>query len=780
MRTFAFLLLALLASPTVFIAQAPPAPATAASKAAFTADDMLKVATLSVLDLSDDGRQVAVAARRLQDNAEVDNTRYGDPTYMAPAFVRLMVIDTASGATQNPFKELVNVQQASWSHDGKHLAVITAVNGGAPKTGQPSLPVVRLSIWDADRAVLAEVSLKGDLALSANSGLEWLPDDKRLVVTCRSAQWDKEGADRFRTLTQGPVIVHGSKEPFLEWDALRRSSRRRTIVELDPATGQVAPLLTDAMVSSYTLARDGSFVTFLQDVTEKTDYEEINGTLNDVRLLPRPAAAPRTIVAGNDLKGLQLRWSDDGRAFAYAKKGEVFVQRIDEARPRSLTPEVNEKPASPSPAAAPGTAGSTPAPAAGTIAAPDDSDKKEQFSVVSFSRDGSVLLATTKKAWYAIRVGDGSRRPLMTLDPDKEETSPKIDPIGWSPDGEGLFATWSARDTWERGIVRINVANGEMTSLVKDARLFGGFRFSRDGRTVVFTLSDGDQPAELYAADSGFAQIRRLTGVNEWVAAGRTLPRSELVSYRDSDGKRLHGVLRYPVNYVKGQKYPTVFEIYETFFDNGFNGRAAFLANQGYAVFHPSVNLIQTRPGEAWIKGVTSAANRLIEMGVADADKLGVHGTSYGGYATCLLITQTDRFKAAINISGKVDMVSFYTDSPRLGVRNTHAPEKSQDRLGATLWEHPERYLEHSAILHADRVKTPLLCITGDQDPNVPSSQSREMYYALRRLGKEVEWVRYANGAHRPPNSAAESIDFEQRILGWYDKYLKKKTEGGR
>jgi len=62
----------------------------------------------------------------------------------------------------------------------------------------------------------------------------------------------------------------------------------------------------------------------------------------------------------------------------------------------------------------------------------------------------------------------------------------------------------------------------------------------------------------------------------------------------------------------------------------------------------------------------------------------------------------------------------------------------------------------------------------------VPSSQSREMYYALRRLGKEVEWVRYANGAHRPPNSAAESIDFEQRILGWYDKYLKKKTEGGR
>jgi dipeptidyl aminopeptidase/acylaminoacyl peptidase len=90
---------------------------------------------------------------------------------------------------------------------------------------------------------------------------------------------------------------------------------------------------------------------------------------------------------------------------------------------------------------------------------------------------------------------------------------------------------------------------------------------------------------------------------------------------------------------------------------------------------------------------------------------------------------------------------------------------------------YPERYLAHSAVLQADRIKTPLLNITGDQDPNVPASQSREMYYAMRRLGKDVEWVRYVNGGHRPPNSAAESIDFEQRILGWYDKHLKKPAD---
>jgi dipeptidyl aminopeptidase/acylaminoacyl peptidase len=77
----------------------------------------------------------------------------------------------------------------------------------------------------------------------------------------------------------------------------------------------------------------------------------------------------------------------------------------------------------------------------------------------------------------------------------------------------------------------------------------------------------------LYVADAAFTRVRKLTDLNPWMA-GRALPTSELVSYRDVDGKVLHGVLRYPVNYVKGQTYPTIFEIYETFFDNGFNGRA--------------------------------------------------------------------------------------------------------------------------------------------------------------------------------------------------------------
>jgi dipeptidyl aminopeptidase/acylaminoacyl peptidase len=728
-------------------------PSAAAQTTPFTAEDILTVASINVLDVSEDGRWVAASVRRPLDNETTDHRRFGDPTYLAPARVALRIIDTASGATETPFKDLVNVRDAKWSRDGGSLGVLIARE---PERADDS-PATDLFVWSTATRTLRELRLDGAHRVALNSTINWTPDGRALVLALRDPALDREARASFKAVTEGPIVVHRSSAPFLEWDALRRSDRTRTIALVDAASGAVRTLVPQGRFTSFQAARGGTFLTLMQDVTAKTDYDAIGGTDNELKYVDLRSGDTRVVLPAKDLKGLQLRWSYDGRMFAYAKRGEIFVQSVEATEPRSLTPRPakKEEPADKPPA-------------------PDEdaSRGEESFSPVSFSRDGTRLLATSRKGWYVLPVAGGGRELIVPF-AEEEDRNPRISAIDWAPDGSAIYATWSERDRWERGIVRIDVARKTVTPLVKDARLYAGVSLSRDGNRFVFTMADGDRPADLYTADTSFSRTTRLSDVNPWLA-GKALPRSELIGYRDVDGKQLYGVLRYPVGYEKGRSYPVVFEIYETFFDNGFNGRAAFLTNHGYAVFHPSVNLVVGRPGEAWVKGVTSAANRLIDLGIADPERLGVHGTSYGGYATALLITQTDRFKAAINISGKVDMVSFYTDSPRLGVRNTHAPEKSQDRIGGTLWEYPERYLEHSAVLRADRVKTPLLNITGDQDPNVPASQSREMYYALRRLGKEVEWVRYVNGGHRPPNSNAEAIDFEQRILAWYDKYLKK------
>ena len=297
-------------------------------------------------------------------------------------------------------------------------------------------------------------------------------------------------------------------------------------------------------------------------------------------------------------------------------------------------------------------------------------------------------------------------------------------------------------------------------------------------RQSLFLQSDGDRPDDLYIADAGLSEIRRLTELNPWIR-DKKMTQSELISYRDVDGDELYGILYYPADYEEGKKYPLVCEIYERFFNNGYRSSANIIANEGYFMFRPSVDLEQGYPGEAWMKGVTSGINKLIDLGLVDEDKLGVHGTSYGGYAASLLITQTDRFAAAINISGKVNIISFLGDSPKIGTRNYAAAEVGQDRIGETLWEAPMKYFAHSAVLYADRINTPHLLLTGEGDWNVPGTNTRELYYALRRLGKKVVWVNYMKAGHGGGWAGTDEDYFDQwkRILDWYRTYFESEGD---
>ena len=188
--------------------------------APLTADDMLKVATASVLDVSDDGRRVALTTRRTFDNAEMNHRRYGDPTYVQPAAVRLMVIDIVSGATQPVLPDLADIRQAAWSHDGSRLAFLQIFGSGPAADA-----TVRLRVWEAARATVRDVALKGDAQVSVNSGLAWSADDARVVVSLRTKQRDAEARARFTALTEGPIIVQSSKDSFLEWDDLSRTAR---------------------------------------------------------------------------------------------------------------------------------------------------------------------------------------------------------------------------------------------------------------------------------------------------------------------------------------------------------------------------------------------------------------------------------------------------------------------------------------------------------------------------------------------------------------------------
>jgi dipeptidyl aminopeptidase/acylaminoacyl peptidase len=745
------LVLAVASSQVMALASAAPEPA---PDSAFTVDDLIAVRNVSAADLSEDGRWVAATVSSLGDRIGVDNYRFGDPTYVAPSLADVLVIDTHTARSQSVFPDKRQVRALKWSPDASRLGMLLLKGGSFG-------PV----IWERATGRLSDVRLPKETRVADNTELEWSPDGSQLLLAARNGEWVKKARERFEAETRGPVVVHSSKEPFLAWEDLRRLAAVRSLVAYDVKAGRAREVLGEMKLGAFNLSEDGSFVAYQEDITKKTDYDVIFGSESRVQIIPAAGGEPRVVIKST--KGINVIWSRDGRRYAYSKDGQIFFGSIDDKEPRQLTGKKEEK-------------AEKPADDAGAEKPKDDADKdaekqrrdKERFNAVRLSRAGDRLIASNKEGLWLIDTASGAKELFLKV-AEEDKEAPRYQVVDWSPAGDRVYLSYASRTKWERGVVRYDIKARRMEDLLKDSRIYSGFRLSRDGRTFVFGAADGNRPADLFAADADFKSVRRLTEANPQLKQER-LARTELVSYLDADGNKTYGVLYYPVDYEPGKKYPTVFNIYEQYFDDTFSGTINILTASGYAVMQPSVNLEIGFPGEAWVKGVTSAANKLIEMGVADPERLGVQGTSYGGYAVNLLITQTGRFKAAINISGKVNMVSFYTDSPRLGVRNIHAPEKSQDRIGATLWQQPQKYIQHSAIMFADRIKTPLLLMTGDQDHNVPARQAMEMYYALRRLGKKVEWVNYINGGHGMPTSTVEEVkDYHRRIVSWYDNHLK-------
>ena len=731
-------------------------PAAAVADSLFTAEDGLDIVSYNALDLTSDGRWLAATSQTRRDALGVDYRRDGDPTYIRPAASRVWVMDTRSGAARAIYPDKRNVRTARWSPDGSRLALL--VLDGTSGAYQPV-------IWDRASSRLTTIGAPAGKYVAENSELRWSADGKRLLYALHTFAWRKAARDSFAVMTAGPVFVQSSENPFLAWDALRRTANVRSVVAYDIASGKTTELLPETMVASWEPSDDGATLSYTEDITKKTDYDVIFGS--ESKLVARglgcaPAAVactkPRVLLS--TLKGTNVVWSEDGTHYAYAKDGRVYVASVADTMARQVAGPAADTKQRDAPA--------------DTSREARDRRERERFRVVRYSPANDALVIANSQGYWLLDLPGASKQLIVESSDSSSSPLPRVTLAAWSSDGKKLYFTTASRTKWERGIVRYDRATGNKQTLISDGRTYSNLRLSKDGQVAVLNVAEGNRPPALYVADADLGSLRPLVDANPQLKAKRFGP-TGLVSYLDADGHSKYAVVYYPVGYERGRAYPTIFIVYEDFFDDSFDAVANVLTANGYVVVKPSVDFDIGYPGEAWIKGVTAAANKLIDMGVADSARLGVHGTSYGGYATNLLITQTNRFKAAINISGKVDVISFYTDSPRLGVRNVHAAEKSQDRLGATLWQQPQKYVQQSAIMFADRIQTPLMLITGAQDSNVPADNTREMYYALRRLGKEVVWVNYMNGGHGGGNATAEDVlDMQRRLLAWYDAKLKR------
>jgi dipeptidyl aminopeptidase/acylaminoacyl peptidase len=301
---------------------------------------------------------------------------------------------------------------------------------------------------------------------------------------------------------------------------------------------------------------------------------------------------------------------------------------------------------------------------------------------------------------------------------------------------------------------------------------------SAKNRSVV--VSGGDATyADIYAFENG--ALRQLTHQNDALFAELDMATTEEVGFKSKDGTEIHGLLTYPAGYVKGTKVPLLLRIH-----GGPNGqdqhsfsleRQVFAAN-GYAVLAVNYRGSAGRGqkfsraifadwGHYEVEDLQAGVDHVIKMGVADPDRLGVGGWSYGGILTDYMIASDTRYKAATSGAGTAFTVSFYgTDQYIIQYDNEIGPP-----WDPKAWETYQKL--SYPFLHADRIKTPTLFLSGDRDFNVPTAGSEQMYQALRSLGLETQLVIYPNQFHGISRPSYIRDRFEQ-YLAWYNKYLKK------
>lgn len=260
--------------------------------------------------------------------------------------------------------------------------------------------------------------------------------------------------------------------------------------------------------------------------------------------------------------------------------------------------------------------------------------------------------------------------------------------------------------------------------------------------------------------------------------------RPEIVSYYNSRGQQLQGILYYPTGYDSTKNYPMIVRIYEkqswAFYDyvnpstrsqSGYN-KTNFVT-QGYFVFEPDINYEMGNPGLSAVDCVTAAVKSILDIPGVDRKRIGLIGNSFGGYQTNMIICKSDLFAAAVAGSGISDLTShFFCVNDNSSRPNNYHFESGQFRMANSIFENPDGYAANSPLNFVQNLKTPLLSWTGKDDPQVSPRQSMEFHLALRRLGKYNIMLVYPNETHAMMKRADQE-DLTVRIREWFGYYLK-------
>ena len=403
-----------------------------------------------------------------------------------------------------------------------------------------------------------------------------------------------------------------------------------------------------------------------------------------------------------------------------------------------------------------------------------------------FSRDGSRIAFVTSDdpvTWassdtVAVVATAGGAPIRLAETPDAQ---PAI--VGWTSDQSGVLVAEYSRTL--PTVYVLPITGRPSLPLTATKTHIGTPSLNRLGTHLGFVSQDFDKAPEAFVA--------RVTGDFTATKASRVQPnigapvgRSDVLSWKASDGQLVEGILTYPVDYQKATRVPLVVIIHggpSGVFANTFLGAAtqypvAVFASRGYAVLRVNprgssgygrafryANMRDWGGGD--YNDVMTGVDRVIAMGLADSDRLGVMGWSYGGFMTSWIVTQTNRFRAASAGAAVTNLISF--------TGTTDIPDFVPSYFAGEFWNVFESWRAHSPVLNARAVKTPTLIQHGEADVRVPVSQSYELYNTLKRQGAVTKLTVYPRQGHAFTEPKM-LLDVATANLNWFDRYVKGVT----
>jgi dipeptidyl aminopeptidase/acylaminoacyl peptidase len=617
---------------------------------------------------------------------------------------RIWMVPAAGGQPIALTAEGVSSSHPRWSPDGRYIAFLSARNDSKEQ------------VWLLNR--LGGEAERLTYTPQDVDELAWSPDSRRLALLLRDAS--PEELDAFKDKDEE------SKDPDKEKDKDAKEKKPKT----------QRPWVIDRRQ-------------FKQDEIGYLDRRRTHLYVFDL--------AKRNLlqVTSGDYDDAELVWSPDGKQLAFSSNRstpdpdatynvEVWTVPADNTDKGARVTQVTKSP------------GEDKEPAW----SPDG-----KWIAYSTRLDPAAFEYSTKH--LAIVPATGGEAKVLTESFDRMIFQPHF-----SPDSKFIY--FVADDDGTQNLCRIPVEGGEITRPVSGRLAVNGYSLSKTG-DVAAQLATIGRPDELFTISGG--KLTQITHTNDALISQLKLSRGEYVHFKSKDGTTVAGYLYKPIDYTPGKKVPAILRphggpVWAYYAE--FAHLAQLLAANGYAVLYPNprgstgygqkyAHAIFADWGNKDFQDDMAMVDYAIAEGIADPDKLGVGGWSYGGISTNFIVTQTTRFKAAISGAGE------FLYSTNYG--HDHYQRDWETELGRP-WEKKALYDKLSPFYRVTSITTPTLIMGGNVDWNVPIINGEQMYQALKSLGRTTELVVYPDEPHEfaTPSHIKDRLE---RYLAWYNHYVK-------